>query len=54
MALSGIEWHAMSVFDVELRTLKMKPRELRSDSEQIVVDYLKTRIAELEEKKKSR
>lgn len=53
MALSGLEWNMASVFDTELRTLRAKtPRDQRSTEEQTIVDYLKQRIQELDEKKK--
>jgi len=52
MALSGIEWHQLSVFGAELRDLRArKPKEKRSPEDQAVVRYLKLRINQLENKK---
>jgi len=53
MALSGIEWNMASVFDTELRSLRSRTsKEDRSSEEQVIVDYLKQRIHELDVKKK--
>ena len=53
MALSGIEWNMASVFDTELRSLRSRtPKEDRSPEEQVIVEYLKQRIHELDVKKK--
>ena len=53
MALSGIEWNMASVFDTELRTLRSRTsKEDRSPEEQVIVEYLKQRIHELDVKKK--
>ena len=52
MALSGIEWHQLSVLGTELRDLRAsKPKEKRSPEDKAVVRYLKTRINKLENKK---
>ena len=52
MALSGIEWHQLSVFGAELRDLRArKPKEKRSPEDKAVVRYLKLRINQLENKK---
>lgn len=53
MALSGIEWNMMNVFDTELRTLRANTplKEERSSEEQAIIDYLKSRIQELEDKR---
>lgn len=52
MALSGIEWHQLSVFGAELRDLRAsKPKEQRSSEDEAIVRYLKTRINQLENKK---
>lgn len=53
MALSGIEWNMVNVFDTELRTLRANtpPKEERSSEEQAIIDYLKSRIQELEDKR---
>jgi len=53
MALSGIEWNMASVFDTELRSLRSRTsKEDRSPEEQVIVEYLKQRIHELDVKKK--
>lgn len=53
MALSGIEWNMASVFDTELRSLRSRTsKEDRSPEEQVIVEYLKQRIQELDVKKK--
>ena len=52
MALSGIEWHQLSVFGAELRDLRArKSKEERSPEDKAVVRYLKLRINQLENKK---
>lgn len=52
MALSGIEWHQLSVLSGELRELRAsKPKEERSSEDEAIVRYLKTRVNQLENKK---
>ena len=52
MALSGIEWHQLSVLSNELRDLRAsKPKEDRNSEEKAIVRYLKTRVNQLEHKK---
>lgn len=52
MALSGIEWHQLSVLSNELRDLRAsKPKEERNSEEKAIVRYLKTRVNQLETKK---
>ena len=52
MALSGIEWHQLSVLSNELRDLRAsKPKEERNSEEKAIVRYLKTRVNYLENKK---
>jgi hypothetical protein len=52
MALSGIEWHQLSVLSNELRDLRnSKPKEERTSEEKAIVRYLKTRVNYLENKK---
>lgn len=52
MALSGIEWHQLSVLSNELRDLRnSKPKKDRTSEEEAVVRYLKTRVNRLEVKK---
>ena len=52
MALSGIEWHQLSVLSNELRDLRnSKPKEERTSEEKAIVRYLKTRVNHLENKK---
>ena len=52
MALSGIEWHQLSVLSNELRDLRnSKPKDERTSEEKAIVRYLKTRVNHLENKK---
>jgi hypothetical protein len=52
MALSGIEWHQLSVLSNELRDLRAsKPKEERNSEDEAIVRYLKTRVNHLENKK---
>jgi len=52
MALSGIEWHQLSVLSNELRDLRnSKPKKERTAEEEAIVRYLKTRVNRLESKK---
>lgn len=52
MALSGIEWHQLSVLSNELRDLRnSKPKDERTPEEKAIVRYLKTRVNHLENKK---
>lgn len=52
MALSGIEWHQLSVLSNELRDLRnSKPKDERTSEEKAIVRYLKTRVNQLETKK---
>lgn len=52
MALSGIEWHQLSVLSNELRDLRnSKPKKERTAEEDAIVRYLKTRVNRLESKK---
>lgn len=52
MALSGIEWHQLSVLSNELRDLRnSKPKKDRTAEEEAIVRYLKTRVNRLESKK---
>ena len=52
MALSGIEWHQLSVLSNELRDLRnSKLKKDRTAEEEAIVRYLKTRVNRLETKK---